>query len=127
MDWFNKRFARSIFYAFCLNLSLHVLAASAQTPAGQPPVQGVGERMLQMAPMLLMVYFIFYVLVIRPKQVEERAQKDLLDGLKKGDAVVTSSGIFGRVNKIDEQSVSLEIAPQVVIRVERRVVVKKEA
>jgi preprotein translocase subunit YajC len=83
--------------------------------------------MLQMAPMLLMVYFIFYVLVIRPKQVEERAQKDLLDGLKKGDAVVTSSGIFGRVNKIDEQSVSLEIAPQVVIRVERRVVVKKEA
>jgi preprotein translocase subunit YajC len=77
--------------------------------------------------MLLMVYFIFYVLVIRPKQVEERAQKDLLDGLKKGDAVVTSSGIFGRVNKIDEQSVSLEIAPQVVIRVERRVVVKKEA
>jgi len=80
-----------------------------------------------MAPMLLMVYFIFYVLVIRPKQVEERAQKDLLDGLKKGDAVVTSSGIFGRVNKIDEQSVSLEIAPQVVIRVERRVVVKKEA
>jgi preprotein translocase subunit YajC len=77
--------------------------------------------------MLLMVYFIFYVLVIRPKQVEERAQKNLLDGLKKGDAVVTSSGIFGRVNKIDEQSVSLEIAPQVVIRVERRVVVKKEA
>ena len=127
MDWLNKRLARSIFYAFALNFNLFVLGANAQTPAGQPPVLGVGERMLQMAPMLLMVYFIFYVLVIRPKQVEERGQKELVDGLTKGDAVITSSGIFGRVIRIDEQSISLEISPQVVIRVERRVVVKKEA
>jgi preprotein translocase subunit YajC len=101
--------------------------AGAQAPAAQPPVPSVGERLLQMGPMLLMVYFIFYVLVIRPKQVEERAQKALLDGLKKGDAVVTSSGIFGRVVKVEDQSVSLEVAPQVSIRVERRVVVRKES
>ena len=98
----------------------------AQAPAGQPPVPSFGERLSGMLPMLVMVYFIFYFLVIRPRASEEKAQKALLDGLKKGDAVVTSFGLFGKIASIDDRSVTLEVAPGIKIRVEPKTVVKRE-
>lgn len=100
--------------------------AVAQAPVVQPPIPSFGERLTGMLPMLVIVYFIFYFLLIRPRAAEERAQKKLFEGLKKGDPVVTSFGLYGRVGAIDDKTVTLEIAPSVKVRVERKTVVRRE-
>ena len=109
--------------ALCLTIQGEVLA---QGPAGQPPMPSFGERLMQMMPMLLMVYVIFYILVIRPRQSEEKAQQKFLEGLKRGDPVITASGLFGKIVSLDPGSITLEIAPTVKVRVERRTVIKRE-
>ena len=71
-----------------------------------------------LAPLLL-VFAVFYFLLVRPQQKRAKEHKALVDGLKRNDKVVTSSGIFGRILEVAEQSVVLEIAPNVSIRLER--------
>ena len=68
-------------------------------------------------PILLMIVF-FYFLIVRPQQKREAKRRSLIDSAKKGDRVVTSSGIIGVVHKIvNNDEVSLEIAENVRIRV----------
>jgi len=71
-----------------------------------------------LAPLLL-VFVVFYFLLVRPQQKRAKEHKALVDGLKRNDKVITSSGIFGRILEVAEQSVVLEIAPNVSIRLER--------
>nr|PZM92514.1 MAG: preprotein translocase subunit YajC [Pseudomonadota bacterium] len=67
-------------------------------------------------PMIL-VFVIFYFLVIRPQQKQMKKHQEYLNSLKVGDEVVTNSGIFGRIEDIDDKTVRLEIARDVRIRV----------
>ncbi len=122
-EWAGRTSIRVALATLCLTIQEEVLA---QVPAGQPPMPSFGERLMQMMPMLLMVYVIFYILVIRPRQSEEKAQQKFLEGLKRGDQVITASGLFGRIVSIDPGSITLEIAPTVKVRVERRTVIKRE-
>lgn len=67
--------------------------------------------------MIAGVFLIFYFLLIRPQRKEQNRHKKFLSELKKGDEVVTSSGIYGRVAGIADNVVTLEIANQVKVRV----------
>jgi preprotein translocase subunit YajC len=100
--------------------------AHAQGVAPSETVPSFGERLYQMLPMLLVVYFVFYFLVIRPRAAEEKAQKKLLDELKKGDSVVTSFGLFGKIVKVEQKTVHLEVAPNVQIKLQAKTIVKRE-
>lgn len=66
------------------------------------------EMMMQTMPMFFMVFFIFYFLVIRPQAAKDRAHKALITTLKRGDMVVTSSGLIGRVVTVESGVVTLE-------------------
>ncbi len=66
-----------------------------------------------------LILVVFYFLLIRPQQQKAKETKAMLDGLKSGDPVVTTGGIHGRVTKLAEQDVHLEVAPNVRIRVQR--------
>ena len=57
--------------------------------------------------------------MIRPQQKRNKAHKEMLANLKKGDHVLTSGGVMGRITGINEQMVVLEIAPEVRIKVSR--------
>jgi preprotein translocase subunit YajC len=59
---------------------------------------------------------IFYLLLIRPQQRQRRAQRALVEGLDVGDEVITMSGIFGTVKAVDDESVTLEVAPGIQMR-----------
>ena len=76
-----------------------------------------------MAPLILqmgLLFAVFYFLMIRPQQKRAKALRDALSALKKGDQVLTSGGILGKVNKLGpEPYVELEIAPTVKIQVLR--------
>lgn len=86
--------------------------AYAQQAAGQTP--GVLESII--IPMLF-VFFMFYFLIVRPNQKRQGKHTDFLQSLKKGDSVLTSSGIFGTIEGINENFVTLQVAEDVNIRV----------
>lgn len=77
-----------------------------------------GGMMSGLLPLLLM-FLVFYILLIRPQQKRTKQHKELLDSLKKGDEVITSGGIFGKVTGITENVVTLEVADKVRIKVQR--------
>ncbi|HAR95541.1 MAG TPA: preprotein translocase subunit YajC [Deltaproteobacteria bacterium] len=77
---------------------------------------GQGAGLLQIAPFILL-FVVFYFLLIRPQQKKAKQHKAFLDGLKKGDTVVTSGGIYGKITGITDDAVTMEIAEKVRIRV----------
>ena len=65
---------------------------------------------------------IFYFMAIRPQQRQRRAHQSLLSALKKGDQIVTASGMYGTVKRVDENIVVVEIAKGVTVKIARRAV-----
>ena len=85
-----------------------------QPPAPEQP--GFMESLVGMLPMLAICYLIFWVMVIRPQESKVKKHKLLLDSLKRGDSVVTTGGIIGRVASVEKDAVMVEIAPNVKVK-----------
>ena len=94
--------------------------AYAQTASGLPASL---SSLAQFAPLVLIV-IVFYFLLIRPQQVQQKTLKAQLGALKRGDKVVTAGGIIGTVKKVTEGStdIDVEIAPNVTVSVVRSTV-----
>jgi preprotein translocase subunit YajC len=82
---------------------------------------GTGDLLATMLPMVA-IFAIFYFLMIRPQQRKQKEHRAMIDALEKGNEVVTAGGIAGRVSKIDDQYVTVEIAQGVEIHVQRHAV-----
>jgi preprotein translocase subunit YajC len=82
---------------------------------------GGGEGGGGFQPLILMgaMFAIFYFLLIRPQQKKSKEHRQLLANLKKGDRVVTSGGIHGRITGMDESTLTVEIAEKVRVKVAR--------
>ncbi len=80
---------------------------------------GPGGGMMGALLPLLLMFLVFYILLIRPQQKRTKQHREFLDGLQKGDEVITSGGIYGRVTGITENVVTLEVADKVRIKVQR--------
>jgi preprotein translocase subunit YajC len=87
---------------------------------------GGGGGLSMFAPMLI-VLGIFYVMLILPQQRQRKKVQAMLQALKSGDKVITSSGIYGTVNGIDGETIILKIADQVKIRIARSAIAQVEA
>jgi len=88
------------------------------------PVVAMGMMADGASPLLQIVPFalilgIFYFIILLPAKRKQAKVQEFLDNLKVNDKVVTTSGIWGQITKIDEQNVQLEIADKVRIRVSR--------
>lgn len=89
--------------------------AQAAPAAGGDPTSGI---LMQMLPLVL-IFVVFYFLLIRPQQQARKRHMDLIAGLKKGDMVVTSGGLIGKVKSLQDDEVRVELAPNVDVRVVR--------
>ncbi len=76
--------------------------------------------------MLVLMFGIFYFLLIRPQQKRAKEHKQLVDGLKAGDQVVTAGGLHGKVVSVQENIVSLEVATGIKIKINRSSIVSVE-
>ena len=85
--------------------------------AGAP---GQGDTLMGLLPIVLM-FVILYFLMIRPQMKKAKEHKAMIDALQKGDEVV-AVGIVGKVTRIDDHYVGLEVADNVVIQVQRQAV-----
>ena len=79
------------------------------------------QTMMGLLPLVLM-FAIFYFLLIRPQQKRSKEHKALLESLKRGDDVVTSGGLHGKVTGITDEVLTLEVAPNVKVRVQRQAI-----
>ena len=83
------------------------VAYAMGTPqAGAAPASGT-DKLMQFLPLIVM-FVIFWFLLIRPQQKRAKAHKAMLAELKRGDHVVTSAGLIGRILEIDDEQVLLE-------------------
>lgn len=90
---------------------MFITPAYAQTAAG-----GGGDFLLQLTPILLM-FVIFYFLLFRPQQQRAKQHREMIANVKRGDTVVTSSGIIGKVTRVkDDNEVEVEIADNTRVR-----------
>lgn len=88
--------------------------AYAATPAAQDPSGGL----MQFLP-LIIIFVLFYFMLIRPQMKKAKEQKNMLDALQKGDEIITAGGNLGKVVKVGENYVSVEIADNVVVNVQK--------
>lgn len=94
--------------------------AYAQTAAAAP---GGMSSLTQMLPLVLM-FVVLYFIMIRPQMKKQKEHKAMIDALGKGDEVVSAGGLLGRITKVDESYVSMEIAGNVVVQLQRSAVVQ---
>jgi preprotein translocase subunit YajC len=98
-------------------MSFAPLSASVQAAAAAPATSAPAgsDFLLQMAPLLL-VFIIFYVLMIRPQQSRAKQHAASLSAVRKGDEVITGGGLRGRVTKVSDDEVEVELAPGMKVR-----------
>ena len=93
-------------------------AADLAYAASSPPGGGSGAMVTQLL-FFAAIFAVFYFLLIRPQQKQKRERERMLTALKKGDRVVTSSGLHGTVTGLDEHKVVLRVADQVRLEFDR--------
>ena len=88
--------------------------AYAQTAAAAGPMDSI----MQFLPIILM-FVVLYFLMVRPQMKKAKEHKALLDALSKGDEVVTQGGLAGRITKVGDDFVSISIADNVEIQMQK--------
>ncbi len=91
--------------------------AYAMGQGGEAAGQGAGG-FSGFIPLILM-FVIFYFLLIRPQQKKTKQHREMISDLKKGDRIITSGGIHGRITGIDETTLTVEISDRVRVKVAR--------
>lgn len=86
-------------------------AADAQQP----------DPLMSFLPLIL-IFVVFYFILIRPQQKKVKEHKQMTESLKKGDEVVTNGGVLGKITDVGENFVTLKIAENVEIKVQRQAV-----
>lgn len=105
--------------ALLVGAALAALPAAAQEAPARPG-GGLFELLIMPAGLIA----IFYFLLIRPQQQRAKKHASLISGLKRGDTVVTSGGLVGKVNKVFDEEVSLDLGENVKVRVIKSMVIE---
>ena len=87
-----------------------------------PAAGGQGGSQYMPIIMLVAIVGIFYFLMIRPQQNRAKEHKGFLENLKKGDKIITSGGLYGTITGITDDSVTVEIAEKVRVKVDKSTV-----
>ena len=83
--------------------------------------QAQGDPLTSFLP-LIVIFVIFYFLLIRPQSKEAKEQKLMIEALAKGDEVVTSGGILGKITKVGDNFIELEVANSMNLKVQRHAI-----
>jgi preprotein translocase subunit YajC len=74
---------------------------------------------------LILLAGVFWFMIMRPQQRRAKEHRELLSGVKQGDKVVAAGGLIGTVRRVDDDSLSLQVADNVVLKVDKGSVTKK--
>ena len=102
---------------------MFISSAFAQTAPAAATGGGMQESLMGMLPLVLM-FVVLYFVMIRPQMKKQKEHKSMIDALAKGDEVVTGGGMLGKVTKLSESNVTLEVSAGVEIQFQRSAVVQ---
>ena len=91
------------------------------TPAYAQSAGGFGSGFGSLVPLLLIV-LIMYFLIIRPQMQQAKSHKQMIENLRRGDQIITQGGVIGKITKIKDEELEVEISPNVKVRVVRSTV-----
>ena len=98
-----------------LSRAMLISPAHAQAAGGAAADSGFAS-IVSIAPLIL-IFVVFYFLMIRPQQKRMKALQASVAGVKKGDSVVTAGGLIGKVTRVEDATVEVEIAANVRVKV----------
>ncbi len=100
--------------------TLSLLSAVAYAADVEPgaAAAGGGSAMMTFLPLILL-FAVMYFLMIRPQQKKQKEHQAMLNAIQKGDRIQTNGGILGTVTGVDQSELTVEIAPQVRVKVSR--------
>ena len=93
--------------------------AFAQAPAAGPDSGGL----MSFLPLILM-FAVLYFIMIRPQMKRQKEHKAMIDALAKGDEVATAGGLLGRITRVGDHSLGLQIANGIEVEIQRSAVVQ---
>ncbi len=97
---------------------VETLYAAGKAAGGQPnPIAGF-------IPIIL-IFVVFYFLLIRPQQKRAKQHKEMIQNLQKGDEIITSGGLYGKIVGITDEFITLEVAENVKVKVARNFISTK--
>lgn len=103
---------------------MFISSAFAQTaPAAAASGGDMQSTLMSMLPLLLM-FAVLYFVMIRPQMKKQKEHRSMIDALAKGDEIVTAGGLLGKVSKIADAYVSVELATGVEVQMQRQAVVQ---
>ena len=100
---------------------MFITEAFAQTAASGGTSGGLTSTVIQFLP-IVVIFVIMYFLLLRPQQQRQRQHKEMVGALRRGDIIVTSGGLIGKVAKVDDDEVQVEIAEGVRVKIVRGMV-----
>jgi preprotein translocase subunit YajC len=101
---------------------MFITEAYAQTAGG-----GSATSLLVQFMPIILIFVIMYFLILRPQQQKARQHRDMVTNLRRGDTVVTNGGLIGKVAKVDENELQVELAEGVRVRIVRGMVAEVRA
>jgi len=100
-----------------------ISSAFAQTAPAAAAGGDMQSTLMSMLPLVLM-FVVLYFVMIRPQMKKQKEAKAMIDALAKGDEVVTVGGMLGKVTKLNDNSLNLEVATGVEVQIQRNAVVQ---
>lgn len=90
-----------------------------------PPKEGQqGSSSTQFLIMMLLIFVVFYFFMIRPQVKRQKEMKNFREGLKKGDKIVTTGGIYGKIAEINDNIITIEIEDKVKMKVDKSAIIR---
>jgi preprotein translocase subunit YajC len=88
------------------------------------PPEGGKSSQTSFFIMMIMIFVVFYFFMIRPQMRKQKELKNFRESLKKGDRVVTTGGIYGKINNISENIITMDVGNNVLIKVDKNAVLR---
>jgi preprotein translocase subunit YajC len=88
------------------------------------PVQQQGQNQWSSLIFLLLIMVVFYFFLIRPQMKRQKELKNFRDALKKGDRIITAGGIYGKINNIAENVITIDVGNNLLLKVDKSAVLR---
>ena len=100
-----------------------ISTAYAQSAPAAAPANDLSSSLMSMLPLVLM-FVVLYFVMIRPQMKRQKELKAMLDALAKGDEVVTTGGILGKIAQLGDNQIGLDVGNGVVLPMQRSAVIQ---
>ena len=100
---------------------MFISSAFAQAAPAAASGGGMQDSLMSMLPLVLM-FVVLYFVMIRPQMKRQKEHRAMVEALAKGDEVATAGGLLGKVTKLGDQHLTVELAPGVEVQVQRSAV-----